>query len=103
MDLVIAIPRHRLGDEIALDLAAMGISACVYRGRDADDPQAPGKEMCRELDRAGLINEALGSVSPRACKHGEQQCRRYEICGYQRQRRQQPKVWIVPQQLLFPD
>jgi hypothetical protein len=98
---VLAVPRHRLGDEIVRDFIALGFSACVYRGRDAEDPDAAGMDMCRDLKRVGLVNDALGSVSPRACKHGDKHCKFYDICGYQRQRRQRPELWIVPHQLLF--
>jgi hypothetical protein len=50
---------------------------------------------------ARFIDHARGSVSARACKNGNQKCRFYDDCGYQRQRRQQPDVWIVPHQLLL--
>jgi len=60
-----AVPRHRLGDEIVHDLAEAGITARVYRGREANDPEQPGEKMCRELERAALITDALGAVAPR--------------------------------------
>jgi putative DNA primase/helicase len=101
MNLVVAVPRHRLGAEIERDLEAAGISACVYRGRDADDPDAPGRKMCWEMPRAQLIYEALGSVSPLACQHGDKQCRYFETCGFQRQRLQRPTIWIVTHPCLF--
>ena len=46
---VLLVPRHRLGDEIVRDLGA-GISARVYRGREAEDPEAPGHKMCRDIE-----------------------------------------------------
>ena len=42
------MPRHKLGDEIVRDCAEAGITARVYRGREADDPEAPGEKMCRD-------------------------------------------------------
>jgi putative DNA primase/helicase len=98
---VIAVPRHRLGDEIVRDLAEAGITARVYRGREAADPERPGEKMCRELARATMISDALGSIAPRACKYQEAECEFYTHCGYQRQRRAGPGIWIVPHQLLF--
>jgi putative DNA primase/helicase len=98
---VLAVPRHRLGDEIVHDLAAAGITARVYRGREANDPDQPGEKMCREIERAMLITEALGAVTPRACKKKDKECGFYHVCGYQRQRQQRPDIWIVPHQLLF--
>jgi len=98
---VLAVPRHRLGDEIVRDLAEAGITARVYRGREAADPEQPGEKMCRELDRATLIWEALGEVSRRSCRHKESICEFYDVCGYQRQCRADPDIWVVPHQLLF--
>jgi hypothetical protein len=98
---VLAVPRHRLGEEIVNDLAEEGLTSRVYRGRDADDPDQPGMQMCRDLERAKLIEEALGDVSVHACQHGDQICEFFASCGYQRQRRQRPNVWIVPHHLLF--
>jgi putative DNA primase/helicase len=98
---VLAVPRHRLGDEIVRDLAEAGRTARVYRGREAADPEQPGEKMCRALDRATLISDSLGEVSRRACKHQESVCEFYHVCGYQRQRRAGPDIWIVPHQLLF--
>jgi putative DNA primase/helicase len=98
---VLAVPRHRLGDEIVRDLAEAGIVGRVYRGREAADPDTPGETMCRELDRAELITGALAPVSSRACKHRDRECQHYTSCGYQRQREQQPDVWVIPHQLLF--
>ena len=62
LSVVLAVPRHRLGDEIVCDFAADGITARVYRGRDADDPDAPGEKMCREHERAAAIFQAMGDV-----------------------------------------
>jgi hypothetical protein len=60
-------------------------------------------KMCRDTERARLIEDALGDVSAHACQHGDQVCEFYAGCGYQRQRRQRPDLWIVPHQLLFRD
>jgi len=98
---VLAVPRHRLGDSIVVDLAQDGIAACEYRGRDQDDPTAPGERMCRESERVQLIQEALGPVSTHACKSGDKQCPFFESCGYQRQRLERPDMWLIPHQLLF--
>ena len=100
---VLAVPRHRLGDEIVHDLAEAGITARVYRGREANDPGEPGEKMCRELKRTALITDALGAVTPRACKYKDKMYDFYHVCGYQRQRQQHPDIWIVPHQLLFSE
>jgi hypothetical protein len=100
-DAVLAVPRHRLGDEVVGDLAALGLTSRVYRGREADDPDAPGEKMCRDLARVGLITDALGNVTTCACKYKDSECEFFQICGYQKQREQRPNVWIVPHHLLF--
>jgi hypothetical protein len=98
---VLAVPRHQLGEEIVRDLASVGIVARVYRGREANDPEQPGKKMCHDPERAKLILDALSDVSSHACKHKDQVCEFYERCGYQRQCRQRPDIWITPHQLLY--
>ena len=98
---MLGVPRHDLGEEIVTDLAAGGLSGQVYRGREADDPEQPGMKMCLDLERVKLIEEALADVSAHACQHRDHVCEFYCTCGYQRQRRRSPDVWIVPHQLLF--
>jgi hypothetical protein len=98
---VLAVPRHKLGDEIVRDLAQGGITACLYRGREADDPEQPGEQMCQDLRRVSLLESALAAVGPHACKRGDEQCEFFDRCGYQRQRRQRPDIWVVPHQLCF--
>jgi putative DNA primase/helicase len=98
---VLAVPRHRLGDEIVRDLARDGFTACVYRGREADDPERPGDQMCQDLARVSLLESALAAVGPHACQRGDARCDFFDQCGYQRQRRQRPAIWVVPHQLLF--
>ncbi len=65
---VLAVPRHNLGDEIMRDLAEAGITARVFRGREAADPNAPGKTMCRDLERVRDIEAAGGRASAHACE-----------------------------------
>ncbi len=98
---VLAVPRHRLGDEIVRDLAEAGVDARVYRGREALDPELSDVKMCRDFGRAEIITSALAPVSSRACKHRDRECEFFATCGYQRQRQQRPDVWVVPHQLLF--
>jgi putative DNA primase/helicase len=72
-----------------------------YRGREAGDPEAEGQKMCRDLDRVTLIEDAGGRASSDACRYKNNECAFFNICGYQRQQRLKPDVWIVPHQLLF--
>ena len=98
-----AVPQHQLGEEIVLDMERDGRTGRVYRGRDADDPEAPGEKMCREHERAAAIFKALGSVERNACrsKGGKSQCEFFDVCGYRKQRQATPQTWIVPHASLF--
>ena len=97
----LTVPLHNLGEEIVADFATEGIDAICYRGRDADDPLAPDHKMCREQERIGAIQEALGDVSRYACKRGEKKCQFFDICGYQRQQRHRPQVSVFAHHMLF--
>ena len=106
---IYAVPRHDLGEEIASLFQALGVSARVYRGRSAEDPDLAGTgvEMCLDLKSVGLAQQ-IGANVARACCKGEDLttgrhalCAVHSLCGYQRQLREQPDVWIVPHQILF--
>ncbi|HEX2152021.1 MAG TPA: hypothetical protein VHG31_08500, partial [Stellaceae bacterium] len=103
LPVVLAVPRHKLGDEVVADLAEAGITARVYRGRDADDPDAPGEKTCREHERAAAIFAAMGNIERQACrnKRAKTVCSFYEVCGYQRQKLARPQVWLISSELLF--
>jgi hypothetical protein len=96
------------------DLAKAGITAQVYRGIDADDPDASGEQMCRKADLAKEIIAAGHGLHKYACqrrvkppghKRGDppivHECEFYNVCGYRRQQAGTPQVWLVPHQLLF--
>jgi phage/plasmid primase-like uncharacterized protein len=97
---MIFVDKHNLGEQQARDLAAMGIKARTYRARGADDP-VTGGTMCLETDRTGAIDGSLGDVSTLACKSAKGVCEFYETCGYQRQKKDPPEVWLAAHQMLF--
>ena len=97
----LAVPLHRLGEEVVADFAADGVDAFCFRGRDADDPLTPSHKMCREQERIGAIYSALADVSDHACKRGEKVCPHFATCGYQRQQRVAPQVSVFAHQMLF--
>ncbi len=101
LDVLIAVPRHRLGKQIVEDLAPY-VVARVFQSRGADDLEIPGQLMCLEKDRVQAIEGALGEVDGLACKRGADVCEYFDTCGYQRQQRPpKPEVWVVAHQLLF--
>jgi putative DNA primase/helicase len=118
--IVIAVPRHALGDEQARSFNALeaaqaaGLTAAVWRGRDARDPDfldaEPPALMCQEHDRVKDAQAALADIEKSCCRQrkvqrpdgttGDVTCRAYETCAYQNQKRCRADVWFVPHQLL---
>ena len=109
--IVFAVPTHKLGDEQArafdqlAEARAAGLTAGVWRGREAADPSAAGETMCRDLE---AVRDARGvglPVETAVCHRrgpGEgATCPFYEVCGYQAQKKQRPDLWFVPHELLF--
>ena len=104
-----AVPTHRLGEEVAAQFKTLGISARVFRGRAAEDPDLAGTDtsMCLDLKSVSLA-QAIGATVSRACCKGEDLttgkqalCALHHRCGYQRQLTGQPDIWVVPHQILF--
>jgi hypothetical protein len=91
---VIAVPRHRLGDEqiklLHKEHPDANFSAAIWRGRQALDPNADGLQMCLRPDEAQAVQDALLNVEQSLCKQGRGKnavkCPLYDICGYQRQK-----------------
>lgn len=102
---IYAVPTHRLGEEVAAKFVRHGLTATVFRGRKASDPNAPGKAMCLDLEAIEAAEE-LGENIEQACCSGrtasgqKRHCRHYFTCAYQAQRRKRPDVWIVAHMVL---
>jgi hypothetical protein len=105
---VILMPRHRLGNEQIelLRCEHSNADAAVWRGRHADDPDAPdpqypGKllKMCRRPDEAKELELALLNVEHSLCKQGRGKktikCAFYDVCGYQRQKQTEANIWFA--------
>lgn len=60
---LIRVPIHKLADEFAEDLQALGVSCGVYRGAEAPDPAAPGLTMCRRPDDLKEVRAAGGAIT----------------------------------------
>jgi len=91
---VYLIPTHQLGDEIAAQFVALGVTAKVWRGVQAVD--SDGAAMCEQPE---LVREALqASVSVReVCA----KCPSRASCRYQAQHQAQPEVWVASHDYLF--
>jgi phage terminase small subunit len=92
---VYAVPRHDLGENIVEQFTTYGIDARLYRGREADDPDQPGEQMCQDLERVRIAVTAGIDVQKSCCIKGENNCDLVAICGYQGQFADAPQVWVV--------
>ena len=102
-----SVPTHRLGNGVEEQFITHDVTAQVYRGREADDPENPQQKMCLNLEQVRLAIEAGQSVTPTCCstkprKGAERRCAFYDTCGYQRQfRGTLPDICIGAHELLF--
>ena len=100
------VPYHDLGKDIVRYFAKHGISARVYRGREAPDPEQPGQKMCLNLLQVEVAIACGKNVPKTCCWHKkrdgtEQICDDYHRCGWQAQLLLPPRVWVVAANLLF--
>ena len=104
-----AVPTHRLGGEVEGLFAAADVTARVFRGRTAPDPNMPdtGRVMCLDPEATQLALDAGLTVSTSCCKGKNPktgtkvECKFYNECAYQAQLRDNPDVWIAAHQILF--
>lgn len=106
---VLLVPRHKLGDQIVKDFAALGVRAHLYRGRDALDPDAEeGTKMCLDLASVEAA-ESIGASVETSCCSGKRpdgvkvDCIFKNRCGFKRQQNETPDVWIGAHEYLFID
>jgi hypothetical protein len=106
---VILVPRHKLGDEqikaLHLEHPDTPFIAKVWRGRHADDPEIPGKQMCWRSKEARALEEVLLNVESNLCERGRGEkkvrCPFYELCGAQRQQIVRADIWFGAHELLL--
>ncbi|HEX2528242.1 MAG TPA: toprim domain-containing protein, partial [Geminicoccus sp.] len=106
-----AIPMHSLANEQVRRFMTMpeaqraGLTAAVWRGREAADPGQDGKAMCHDLEAVREVQAALGNVDTQVCgsKQEGPRCPFFEVCGYQRQKKQQADLWFFAHELLFTE
>ena len=101
---VYTVPTHKLGEDIADQFRGYGLTAEVYRSRERNDKD--GKPMCDDLEAVELAHRAGQNIGAACCKGKtpggkEARCPHYDSCGYQRQKRQTPDVWLAAHQMLF--
>ena len=103
------MPRHALAEEAAREFEAIPqareakLTAAIWRGREADDPQRPGKLMCLDIDRITDAMDAGADIEKACCVSKAGRCPFYTQCGYQAQKTPAdvPDVWFFAHQSLF--
>jgi putative DNA primase/helicase len=98
---VIAVPRHDLGDEFVQKLQAQGILAEAWKGRIQPDPAQPGLSMCHRPKDAKAAQKAGVDVGATLCSAGKERCQFFDKCGYQKMMEKRPDVLIVPHAMLW--
>ena len=103
----LAVPTHKLGEDILDRIGHLGLRVMVWRGREAINP-ATGLTMCNNLDAVRDAQRVGGSAQLLACDNrleGRQrrQCLFFQSCPYQKQRQAEADLWIIPHALLFED
>jgi putative DNA primase/helicase len=102
-NVVFAVPTHRLGGEILKRVkskAGENIQVAIWRGREADDPDT-GEKMCRDIETVKSVQNVGGDPQSLVCIKGEKKCPYFDVCGYQKQRKQTGQIWIVAHHALF--
>jgi len=105
------VPRHELGEHIDDLFRDLGVTAQVYRGRRADDPNIPGNmdlpkdkrtKMCIDLESLSRAEKCGKDITKACCKYKKVKCKFYDDgCGYQEQfPDQQPQVWIAAHEMI---
>jgi putative DNA primase/helicase len=101
------VPRHALGEQIEADFARRGMRAKGFRGRKAEDPTRPGRKMCEDLEAVDIAMDLGLSVQKACCKDKHptagnvMKCQFFDACSYQKQKQEEPDVWILPHDYLF--
>jgi putative DNA primase/helicase len=102
---IYAVPRHKLGADIRQQFLDLDIDARIFRGRNADDPDFKGKQMCLNLPAVELALRCHADVSKTCCyKNRKARCEFFDRCGYQRQmpaKGDKPQVWVIASDMLF--
>jgi hypothetical protein len=102
-NIAIAVPTHTLGAEQAQlfeelpAVRAAGLRVAIWRGRERDNPDAPGEAMCRNLDLVRDVQALKLDVKKNACAI----CPHREGCAYLDQNNQRADLWLVAHQMLF--
>jgi hypothetical protein len=96
-----AVPMHKLGSDIERQFSDHGVSARVFGGRSAEDPERVGSKMCLNLAAVEIALKCQADVAKTCCEKHGRYCHFYDQCGYQRQQATRPQVWIIAADMVF--
>lgn len=110
--IVYAVPTHDLGAELVerAKLEAkrqhVALTVATWRGREAENPDAPGEQMCRNVEVVRAVQRVGGDPQQAVCRRKMpdgtvRACPYFESCAYQRQRDQKAALWLVAHHALF--
>jgi bifunctional DNA primase/polymerase-like protein/primase-like protein len=102
--IIYSVPTHKLSKEIETQFGEHGVSARVFRGRMAIDPDDPEKrrQMCLNPVAVKKAMECGADITKTCCKHGSKVCAFFKQCAYQKQMpKEMPSVWIIAHDMLF--
>jgi hypothetical protein len=100
---VVSVKSLRLAEaNIVPGLARLGITARAYRGVSQPDPWCAGHKMCRDQP-ARAAAAAVGASSKDVCGTADSavRCKHFDVCGVNRQRAEQPDVWVITHGMAF--
>jgi hypothetical protein len=98
---VYTVPTLKLGEDIERQFRALGVRSKLFRGREADDPNHLGEPMCLDLPKVKLAFAAKQDISDTCCKFKDSVCPFFDQCGYQTQKIEGVRVWVVAADILF--
>lgn len=99
--IVLAVPTHRLLNDILARPELDGTSVGTWRGREATNPNT-GDPMCLDLKAVRDVQSVAGNVQTMVCDDGDgHQCTHFSRCPYQAQRLQEADLWLIPHASLF--
>jgi putative DNA primase/helicase len=102
--IVYAVPTHHLSGEVLSRIKEQAkgrISVEVWRGREAQDPESDGDQMCLDLDAVRAVQSVGGVAQELVCAKDGRECIFKNVCGYQRQLQKKADMWVVSHASLF--
>jgi putative DNA primase/helicase len=104
--IVYAVPTHHLSGEVLSRIKEQAkgeITVEVWRGREAQDPESDGDQMCLDLDAVRAVQSVGGNAQELVCAKDGRKCALFDICGFQRQRQKKADMWVVSHASLFSE